>query len=86
MQKGHCVEGCPEGVCGGSECKKFIAQRGVQRWCADGVRRGGAQRGVQRGVWRGCVEECTEGVCGGCVRTGNLLWVYVLFQKYWTTR
>ena len=31
MQKGHCAEGCAEGVRGGSECIKVIARRGARR-------------------------------------------------------
>ena len=36
MQKGHCAEGCVEGVRGGSECKKVIAQRGAAEGCTAG--------------------------------------------------
>ena len=51
MQKGHCAEGCAEGVRGGSECKKVIA-RGAEG-CAEGLSakrslRGGVRRGVGR--------------------------------------
>ena len=37
MQKGHCAEGCVEGLSakrllrGGSECKKVIVRRGARR-------------------------------------------------------
>ena len=123
MQKGHCAEGCAEGmrrvsvwrectegcveglsakrslhgavhggVCGGSECKKVIAQRGAWRGCVERVAEGlSAKRSLHRGDAQ---RECMEGVCGGVrrgmhgggawsdVQRGNLLWVYVLFQKY----
>ena len=88
MQKGHCAEGCAEGVrggvCGESECKKVIVWRGAWRGCMERVR-GGVHGGseckkviAQRGAWTGCVEGLSEKrslherVRGECARRGYM--------------